>query len=136
MLIAHLVKVKKSSKSLAQKWIFFLARQMMNFLSVQLLLEILMVSVQIGGKTALLIQLVGLGLASLTSSAGYKEIIDKPSHVINDSMSCIDLIFCTNQNVISDYSIDASIFDRFHHNIIYGKIDILVPLLPKFVCEV
>ena len=57
---------------------------MMNFLSVQLLLEILMVSVQIGGKTTLLIQLVGLGLASLTSSAGYKEIIDKPSHVIND----------------------------------------------------
>ena len=43
-----------------------------------------MVSVQIGGKTTLLIQLVGLGLASLTSSAGYKEIIDKPSHVIND----------------------------------------------------
>ena len=42
----------------------------------------------------------GLGLASLTLSAVYIQIIDKLTHVINNSMSCIDLIFCTNQNVI------------------------------------
>ena len=36
----------------------------------------------------------------LISSAGYKQIIDKPTHVINNSMSYIDLIFCTNQNLI------------------------------------
>ena len=42
----------------------------------------------------------GWEIASLTSSAGYTQISDKPTHVINNSMSCIDLIFCTNQNVI------------------------------------
>ena len=42
----------------------------------------------------------GQELDSLTLSAGYKQIIDKPSHVINNSMSCIDLIFYTNQSVI------------------------------------
>ena len=51
-------------------------------------------------------------------------------------MSCIDLIFCTNKNVISKYGVDASIFDRCHHNIIYGTIDIRVPLPPKYVREV
>ena len=42
-------------------------------------------------------------------------------------MLCVDLIFCTDQNVILKYGVDASIFDKCHHNIIYGKIDIHVP---------
>ena len=37
----------------------------------------------------------GQELDSLTLSAGYNQIIDKPTHVINTYMSCIDLIFCT-----------------------------------------
>ena len=49
----------------------------------------------------------GLELESLTSSAGYTQIIDKPAHVVNSSMSCIDLIFCTNLNVISKHGVDV-----------------------------
>ena len=45
--------------------------------------------------------LQGLELDSLTLSAGYNQITDKPTHVINTSMSSIGLIFCTNQSVIS-----------------------------------
>ena len=41
----------------------------------------------------------------LTSSTGYIQIIDKPT----------DLIFCTNQNVILKYGVDASLFDKGHH---------------------
>ena len=51
-------------------------------------------------------------------------------------MSCIDLIFCTNQSVISNYGVDVSIFDKCHHNIIYGKLNIRVPLPPTYVREV
>ena len=51
-------------------------------------------------------------------------------------MSCIDLIFCTNQSVISNHGVDVSIFDKCHHNIIYGKINICVPLPPIYVREV
>ena len=50
-------------------------------------------------------------------------------------MSCIDLIFCTNQNVISNYGVDVSMFKKCHHNIIHGKIDIRVPLPPVYVRE-
>ena len=38
----------------------------------------------------------GQELDLLTLSSGYNQIIDKPTHLINTSMSCIDLIFCTN----------------------------------------
>ena len=41
----------------------------------------------------------GLELDSLTSSAGYRQITDKLTHAING----IDLIFCTNLNVISKH---------------------------------
>ena len=39
---------------------------------------------------------LGLELDSLTSSAAYRQITDKPTHTING----IDLIFCTNLNII------------------------------------
>ena len=42
-------------------------------------------------------------LDSLTLLAGYNQIVDKPTHVINTSMSCIDLIFCINKRAISNY---------------------------------
>ena len=51
-------------------------------------------------------------------------------------MSCIDLIFCTNQSVISNHGVDVSIFDKCHHNIIYGKINIRVSLALTYVREV
>ena len=51
-------------------------------------------------------------------------------------MSSIDLIFCTNRSVISNYGTDVSIFDKCYHNIIYGKINIRVPLPPTYVRKV
>ena len=36
-------------------------------------------------------------------------------------MSCIDLIISTNTNVISKHGVDVSIFQKGHHNIIFGK---------------
>ena len=51
-------------------------------------------------------------------------------------MSCIDLIFCTNQNVISKHRVDVLIFGKCHNNIIYGKINIRVPLPTIYVHEV
>ena len=83
-----------------------------------------------------IINSVVLELDSLTLSAWYTQIIDKPTHGLNRSMSCIDLIFCTNLNVISKHGVDVSIFDKCHNDIIYGKINIHVPLPPIYVCEV
>ena len=78
----------------------------------------------------------GQEIDSLTSSAGYAQIIDKPTHVSNNSMSCIDLMFCANKNVISNHGVDFTIFEKCYHNIIYGKINILVPFPPVSTSEV
>ena len=51
-------------------------------------------------------------------------------------MSCINLTFCANTNVISKHGVDVSIFEKCHHNIIFGMMDIRVPLPLAYVREV
>ena len=106
----------------------------MNSHYVQLSQAILMLDAQGGEKMTLLTQ-QGKKL-TLTSSPGHKKVIDKPTHVINNSIPCIDFIFCTNQNVISNYGVDVSMVKKCHHNIIHCKIDIRVSLPPVYVREV
>ena len=51
-------------------------------------------------------------------------------------MSCIDLIFWTNESLISNHEVDVLIFDKRHHNIIYGKITTRLHLPLKYIREV
>ena len=51
---------------------------------------------------------VGREIDTLTSSAGHKQIINKPTHIANNTSSCIDLIFCYNFNLLLSYSVDLS----------------------------
>ena len=49
---------------------------------------------------------------SFTLSAGYNQNIDKYLDVMSNSMSCVDLIFYTNQSVVSNLRVDVSVFDK------------------------
>ena len=79
---------------------------------------------------------VGREIYTLTSSAGYRQFINKPNHFFNNSSSCIYLIFCNNLNLHSNYGVDLSLFEKCHHNIIFGKISIRILLPPSYVCKV
>ena len=76
---------------------------------------------------------IGFEIDTLTS-AGYKQIVNKLTHIINNSSSCIDLIFSNNLNLT--YGIDLSLFGNSHHNIIFDKINIPIRLPPSYVREV
>ena len=78
----------------------------------------------------------GQEIDSLTLSAGFKQIVDNPTHVVNNSISCIALLFCTKQNAILNYGVGVSIYDKCHHNIIFCKINIRVSLPPVYIHEV
>ena len=58
-------------------------------------------------------------------------MIDKPAHYINESSSCIDLIFSSNVNLTKIYGVEQSLYETCHHNIIYGtlNLNILFPFL-------
>ena len=74
---------------------------------------------------------IGKELDTITSTAGYSQIIDKPSNFTNNSSSCIDLIFTSNPSIIVNSGIEKSLCTRCHHDIIYGKINFRVPLPPS-----
>ena len=65
-------------------------------------------------------------IKSLTSSVGYDQITDKPTHIINNFMSCNDLTFCTKSKC--NLNSCSWCFNFWcHHNTIYGRISIYVP---------
>ena len=45
---------------------------------------------------------IGKELDTITSTAGYSQIIEKPTHFRNNSFSCIDLIFTSNPSILVD----------------------------------
>ena len=73
---------------------------------------------------------------SLTTSAGYKQPIDHLTHVINNSSSCTDLVFVSNPNVICNSGVELSLFDKCHPNLIFGKLNFMVPLPPTYQRQV
>ena len=73
---------------------------------------------------------IGKELDTITLTAGYSQIIDKPIHFTNNSSSCIDLIFTSNPSILVDSGIEKSLSSSCHHDIIYGKINFRVPLPP------
>ena len=101
----------------------------MNSHYVQLSQVILMLDAQGGGKMTSLTQQG----TKLTLS---HHQLDINKLLINLPMLLITLCHAlTMQNVVSNYGVDVSMFKKSHDNIIYGKIDIRVPLQPVYVRE-
>ena len=59
-------------------------------------------------------------------------MIDQPTHCVNGSSSCIDLIFTSNANLVTDFGFDPTLYKTCHHNLIFGKINFNVTLPSPF----
>ena len=80
--------------------------------------------------------IAGLEIENITTTADYSQLINKPTHFINGTSSCIDLIFSSNVSFIRNYGIEQSIYEKCHHNITYGTLDFNVPLPPLYYREI
>ena len=78
----------------------------------------------------------GKELDTLTSTAEYTQLIDKPTHFFSGGCFCIDLIFCNKPELITEYGIDHSLFQTCYHNLISGKINAKIPVAPAYSKEV
>ena len=58
---------------------------------------------------------IGKKLDTITSTAGYSQIIDKPTH------------FTSNPSIIVDSVIEKSLCSSCHHDVMYGKIRVRLP---------
>ena len=59
-------------------------------------------------------------------------MINKPTDFINESLSCINLILCSNTTFVKNCGSELPIYEKSHHKIIYGTINFNVPLPPPY----
>ena len=58
----------------------------------------------------------GTKLEIMTSHYGLTQIINEPTHILEDASSCIDLIFTSQSNMVLDYiHIHPSLHINSHH---------------------
>ena len=78
----------------------------------------------------------GAQLDYLTLLYGMKQVITEPTHVLENSSSCIDLIFSNQPNLIMDSGVHATLHSKCHHQIIYAKLDLKIEYPPPYTCKI
>ena len=73
---------------------------------------------------------------------GKTQMIGQPTHITNYKSPCIDLLFttnstnATNNKLLSDVGVEQIIYNKRHHNIIYGSLNLKIPLPPPYYRKV
>ena len=73
---------------------------------------------------------------NITTSAGYSQLINKPTHFVNKTSPCIGLIFSSDLKITLTCVIEKTIHEQCHHDIIYGTLNFSVPLPPPYYREI
>ena len=73
-----------------------------------------------------------LNLFSLTSSNGFYQLINEPTHIQGSSASCIDLIFTNQENLSVNSGVHASLHPNCHHQIVHSSFDLNIYHPPPY----
>ena len=77
----------------------------------------------------------GAQLDYRTSLSGMKQVTTKPTHILESSASCIDLIFTNQPNIIMDSGVHSSLHEKCYHQIIYSKLSLKLEYPPPHICK-
>ena len=72
----------------------------------------------------------------LASNFGLQQLINQPTRVIGNSSSCIDLLFCSQPNLVMASGVHPSLHPSCHHQIIYAKFNLKIYYPPPYEREV
>ena len=72
----------------------------------------------------------GISVESITSQFGLHQIINEPTHILENSSSCIDLIFTSQPNLSVESGTQRSHHPNCHHQILYAifNLEVIYPL--------
>ena len=74
----------------------------------------------------------GSKINARTSQFGLKQLIQEPTLILTDSLSCIDLIFTSQPNLVMESGVHSSLYQNCHYQIIYTKIHLKVFYPPPY----
>ena len=65
-----------------------------------------------------------------------KQVITEPTHILESYASCIDLIFTNQANIVTDSGVHLSLHEKFHHQIIYSKLNLKIKYPPPYIHKI
>ena len=73
----------------------------------------------------------GSMIDAVTSNYGLHQLIQEPTHILNSSSSCIDLIFTSQPNLVMELRVHSSLHLTCRHQLVFAKfkLSILYPPL-------
>ena len=63
-------------------------------------------------------------------------MINESTHILESSSSCIDLIFTSQINLITESGVHPSLYPNFHHQIIFAKVNLEILFATPYFCNV
>ena len=76
--------------------------------------------------------LEGSEIDTIASSYGLNQLIQEPTHILNSSSSCIDLIFTSQPNLVMESGIHSSLHSNCHHQIVFAKFNLSIFYPPPY----
>ena len=73
---------------------------------------------------------------TITKQYGLHQVIEEPTHILDNSSTCIDLIFTSQPNLIIESGVHPSLHPNCHHQIVYAKFNLLIHFPPPYSREV
>ena len=78
----------------------------------------------------------GNAVNTISKQYGLHEVIKGPTHILDNSSTCIDLIFTTQPNLIIESGIRPSLHPNCHHQIVYAKFNLFIHFPSPYLREV
>ena len=78
----------------------------------------------------------GSTIESITSQFGLHQLINEPTHLLQNSSSCIDLIFTSQPNIEVESGVHSSLHPNCRHQIIFAKFILKIYYPPPYSREV
>ena len=78
----------------------------------------------------------GTRLDCLVSIHDFHQLISEPTHVLQNLLSCIDLIFTDQPSLVVDSGVHSTVREKCHHHIKYCKLNLKIVYPPPYECLV
>ena len=63
----------------------------------------------------------GIAIDNVLLQCGLYQVINEPTHILENSLSCIDLISTPQPNLITESGVHPPLHPNCHHQVIYAK---------------
>ena len=74
----------------------------------------------------------GTRLDSLVFAHGFHQLISEPTHILWNSLYCIDLIFTGQPGLVVDSGVHPTLYENCHHRITYCKFNLKIVYPPPY----